>query len=102
MTPLQSVIKTVIGSTVRIVCTITLNTGIGNDISVINQSWYFNDATDTTNKKTELKTSPGKVFVTTLNISSVQLSNAGVYECRVNIVGSSQVIKNTTHLCALG
>ena len=43
-----------------------------------------------------------KSLVTTLNITSVQLIDAGVYQCRASIDGNNTVISNTTHLCIKG
>ena len=43
-----------------------------------------------------------KSLVTTLNINSVQLSDAGEYDCRASIDANNTVISNTTHLCFQG
>ena len=44
----------------------------------------------------------GKSLTTTLNISSVQPSDAGVYMCRASIYDVKTVLSNTAQLCAQG
>ena len=44
----------------------------------------------------------GTSLITTLNISSVQPSDVGQYECRASIDGNNTLIKDTTHLCVQG
>ena len=39
-----------------------------------------------------------KSLVTTLTITSVQLSDAGVYQCRASIDSNGTVINNKSHL----
>ena len=41
-------------------------------------------------------------LVTTLNIDSVQLIDAGVYQCRASIDGNDIAISNTADLCIQG
>ena len=41
-------------------------------------------------------------FTTTLKITSVQPSNAGVYQCSAGIVGDNTITSNTTSLCVKG
>ena len=91
---------------VVIVCNITLNTAIGPDLSVINYYWYHNNI-DITNNITNqrlilLLSIDGMSFTTTLKITSVQPSNAGVYQCSAGIVGGNATTSNTTQLCVKG
>ena len=90
-----------IGSSAIIVCNITLNTVIGPDLSVLNYYWYYNN-TDITNRSEIFDQNKETNTVTTiLNITSVQPSNAGVYECRAGIV-DSVIMANRTDLCIEG
>ena len=43
-----------------------------------------------------------KSLITTLNIASVQLSDAGKYECGASIDPSNTVISNETDFCFKG
>ena len=95
-----------IGSSAVIVCNITLNTAIGPDLSVLNYYWYHNN-TDITNDITNprlilLISIDGMSFTTTLKITSVQPSNAGIYQCSAGIVGGNTITSNTTQLCVKG
>ena len=95
-----------IGSSVVIVCNITLNTAIGPDLSVLNYTWHHNNI-DITNNITNQRlllflSINGMSFTTTLKITSVQLSNAGVYQCSAGIVGGNTITSNTTQLCVKG
>ena len=99
MLSLQTVIT--IGSSAIIVCNITLNTVIGPDLSVLNYYWYHNNI-DITNRSEILEHTRGTNFVTTiLNITSVQLYDAGVYECRAGIV-DGYAVTNDTNFCLGG
>ena len=42
----------------------------------------------------------GTSLITTLNISSVQPSDVGLYECRASIDKNNTQIRTTAHLCA--
>ena len=90
-----------IGSPTVIVCNITVNTAIGPDLSVLNYTWYHNNI-DITNRSEILEHNKETKTVTTrLNITSVQPSNAGVYEYRAGIV-DSVIVTNRTELCIEG
>ena len=94
-----------IGSSTTIVCNITLNTAIGPDLSVLNYTWYHNNI-DITNNITNQRlilfiSIDGRSFTSTLKITSVQSSNAGVYQCRSGIV-DSVIVTNRTDLCVIG
>ena len=91
-----------IESSVVIVCNITLNTAIGPDLSVLNYTWYHNNI-DITDRSEILEQNKETNTVTIiLNITSVQPSNAGVYQCSAGIVGSNTITSNTTQLCVKG
>ena len=72
-----------VNSSIVIECTITLNTAIGSDLSVINYYWYHNDnliedsSITTTDKDTILST-------------QISISLPGTYICKANITGSVQ------------
>ena len=90
-----------------IMCNITVNTAIGPDLSVLNYYWYHTDNMDITNNITNQRlllflSINGMSFTTTLKITSVQLSNAGVYQCSAGIVGGNTITSNTTQLCVKG
>uniref|UniRef100_A0A1X7UNP8 Ig-like domain-containing protein n=1 Tax=Amphimedon queenslandica TaxID=400682 RepID=A0A1X7UNP8_AMPQE len=88
-----------INSTVVLTCTISLNTGIGPDTSFISHYWY-QYSTDISDRRTQLMINgESKSLVTTLNITSVQLSDAGEYQCRASIDGNDTFINGTAHLC---
>uniref|UniRef100_A0A1X7SSM7 Ig-like domain-containing protein n=1 Tax=Amphimedon queenslandica TaxID=400682 RepID=A0A1X7SSM7_AMPQE len=94
-----SIVGFFINSTVVLTCTISLNTGIGPDTPFISHYWY-QYSTDITNRSTPLLINgDSKNLVTTLNITSVQLSDAGVYQCRASIDGNDTVISNVSNLC---
>ena len=88
------------GSSAVIVCNITLNTAIGPDLSVLNYTWYHND--EIIKQNITLHNVDGKSFTITLEFTSVQPSNAGVYQCSAGIVGSNTITSNTTQLCVQG
>ena len=92
-----------IGSSVVIVCKITLNMAIGPDLSVLNYYWYYNiDITSNNQKLNPLLSIDRKTFNSTLQITSVTALNAGVYQCNAGIVGSNTITSNITSLCLKG
>uniref|UniRef100_A0A1X7TFG4 Ig-like domain-containing protein n=1 Tax=Amphimedon queenslandica TaxID=400682 RepID=A0A1X7TFG4_AMPQE len=94
-----SIVSFFINSSVVLTCTISLNTGIGPDTSFISHYWY-RYRTDISNRSTPLLINgDSKNLVTTLNITSVQLSDAGEYQCRASINTSNTVVNNRSHLC---
>ena len=102
MTVLPTPIVSFINSSVVLTCTISLNTGIGPDTSFISHYWY-QYSTDISNRSTQLMISgDSKSLVTTLNITSVQPSNAGVYQCRASIDPNNIFRSNTVHICVRG
>ena len=98
---MKPTVTVTIGSSAVIVCIITLNTAIGPDLSVLNYYWYHNNI-DITNRSEILEQNKKINTITTiLNITSVQPSNAGVYECRAGIV-DSVIVTNRTEICIEG
>ena len=98
---MKSTVTVTIGLSTVIVCDITLNRTIGPDLSVLNYYWYYNNI-DITNRSEILEDNKETNTVTTiLNITQVQPSNAGVYECRASIF-DSVTVTNKTELCIEG
>ena len=85
-----------ISSSTVITCIITLH---GVNLSVLNYYWYHNN-TDITNKSEILKQS--NLVTTRLNIMSVLFSDAGMYECRANIIDSNVTINDSLFLVVQG
>ena len=94
-----------ISSLTVITCTITLNTVIGPDLSVLNYTWYHNNI-NITNKSEIFKQSEvlnqSNLVITRLNIMSVLFSDTGMYECRANIIDSSVTINDSLFLVVQG
>ena len=92
-----------IGSSTVIVCNITLNTTIGPNISVLNYSWYYNNIDITSRSEIVELNKETNTVTTILNITSVQLSNTGDYECSASIIGNILIAKSAfTKLCIQG
>ena len=103
---MKPTVTVTIGSSTVIVCNITLNTAIGPDLSILNYYWYHNNI-DITNNITNQRLIlflgiDGMSFTATLKITSVQSSNAGVYQCSAGIVGGNTTTTNITQLCVKG
>ena len=96
---MKPTVAVTIGSSILIVCNITFNTAIGPDLSALKYFWYFDYMM--TNLGALLHIIDGKTFNTTLKITSVQPSNAGVYQCSAGIVGGN-ITSNTTTFCVQG
>ena len=90
-----------VNSPIVIECTITLNTAIGPDLSVINYYWYHNDIKLNTTNNITYEYNNETTFITRLTITSVQITNGGTYKCEAGIVGN-QLVSNTTDLCVQG
>uniref|UniRef100_A0A1X7THZ3 Ig-like domain-containing protein n=1 Tax=Amphimedon queenslandica TaxID=400682 RepID=A0A1X7THZ3_AMPQE len=86
-------------SSVLLTCTINLNTGIGPDTSFVSHYWY-QYSIDISNRSTQLMINgDSKSLVTTLNITSIQLSDAGVYQCGASTDGNTNVRSNQSDFC---
>lgn len=90
-----------VDSSIVIECTITLNTAIGPDLSVINYYWYHNDTKLNTTNNITYEYNNENTFITRLTITSVQITNGGIYKCEAGIVGN-QLVNDTTDLCVQG
>ena len=83
-----------------IICNITISKAIGSDLSILNYYWNHKDKII---KQGMFNSSDdGTLFTTTFEITSVQPSNAGVYQCSAGIVGDNTITSNTTRLCVKG
>ena len=99
MEPVQS---HTIGDMVIIQCNTTLNNEIGPNISSLQINWLHNNIAVTDERIFISPTSTvSLLFITTLTISHVQTSDAGIYICSANIIGHSASIGNTD-LCLKG
>uniref|UniRef100_A0A1X7V1J9 Ig-like domain-containing protein n=1 Tax=Amphimedon queenslandica TaxID=400682 RepID=A0A1X7V1J9_AMPQE len=72
-----------INSTVKIECTIILNTPVGPGIQPT-VTWYHN-VTDVTQYSPLMRNNESTVFTSLLTIDSIQVSDAGVYQCNAGI-----------------
>ncbi|XP_019859454.1 PREDICTED: carcinoembryonic antigen-related cell adhesion molecule 20-like [Amphimedon queenslandica] len=91
-----------INSSVLLTCIISFNTEIGPDTSFVSHYWY-QYSIDISNRSTPLMINgDSKSLVTTLNITSVQLSDAGEYQCKASINTSNTVVNKRSHLCIQG
>ena len=98
---MDSTVIVTIGSSAVIVCNITLNTAIGPDLSVLSYYWYYNNI-DITNRSEILEQNKETNTVTTvLNITSVQPTNAGVYNCMAGII-DSDIETSSSYFCVEG
>ena len=99
MEPVQSY---TIGDVVIIQCNITLSNKIGPNISSLQIKWFHNNIS-TTDKHISISptSTVSSLFITTLTISQVQTSDAGIYTCSANIIGHSATT-NITDLCLKG
>ena len=98
---MKPTVTVTIGSSTVIVCNITLNTAIGPDLSVLNYYWYHNNVSVTKRSKILEKNEETNTVTTILNITSVQPSIAGIYECRASIV-DSVITTSRTDFCIEG
>ena len=99
---MKPTVTVAIDSSVFIVCNITLNTAIGPDLLVLNYNWYHNNI-DITNKSKILELNSSSSTITTIqNITSVQLSDTGDYECSAGIIGNNLAKSAFTKLCIQG
>ena len=103
---MKPTVTVTIGLSAVIVCNITLNTAIGPDLSVLNYTWYHNNIDITNNVANQrlilLLNIDGISFTSTLQITSVQPSNTGVYQCSAGIVTDNTITSNTAQLCVKG
>ena len=96
----QSLSSYVIGDDVSIVCTISLTNAIGPDVSLLVVNWFKDDdmiTTNTTNNNDLLST-----FYSTLTVTQVSPTDAGVYACNASIDGSDIELSDSMNLCLKG
>ena len=99
---MKPTVTSAIDSSVVIVCNITLNAAVGHNIFALNYSWYHNNI-DITNRSEILELNSSSNTITAIqNITSVKLSDTGVYECRADIIGNNLMINAFTKLCIQG
>ena len=99
---MEPVLSHIIGDIVIIQCNITLNNEIGPNISSLQIKWFHNNISITNHHISISPTSTvSSLFITTLTISHVQTSDAGIHTCSANIVGHNTIIA-TTDLCLKG
>ena len=87
-----------INSLVTIDCIITLNTPVGPGIQP-SVTWYHDIMTNVTHYSSLMRNND-TVFTSTLTISSIQVSDAGVYHCNAEI--GSNVTTNNISVCVTG
>ena len=99
---MEPVLSHTIGDMVIIQCNITLNNEIGPNISSLQIKWFHNNIS-TANEHISISptSTVSSFFITTLNISQVQTSDAGIYTCSANIVGHNATT-GTNDLCLKG
>ena len=86
-----------INSLLMIDCIITLNTPVGPGI-LPNITWYHN-VTNITHNSSLIRNS-STVFISTLTIYSVQVSDIGVYHCNAGI--DYNITTNNISVCVTG
>ena len=83
-------------------CTITLTNPIGPDISSLTIEWFKSEEMiqDYISQEVPL---PSSVFTSSLTLTNVSSSDAGVYNCTASINGSnSEPITDSLALCLKG
>jgi hypothetical protein len=81
-------------------CTITINTPIGPDLSVINYYWYHNETMldHSIYNITHEYTNGSTTFITRLTIPSVNTTHGGIYKCSGGIL-EEELLNSTADLC---
>ena len=95
---MPSQLSFLIDLSLMIECIIVLNTPVGPGIQP-NVTWYHNIMTNVTHY-TSLMRNNDTVFTSTLTINSIQVSDAGVYDCNAGI--DSNVTTNNINVCVTG
>ena len=93
----QSLSSYVIGDDVSIVCTINLTNAIGPDTSSLVVNWFKNNEMI----QTDNIIIDGSSF-STLRLTAVSPTDAGVYTCNASIDGSNIVKSDSEDLCLKG
>ena len=74
-------------------CHVILNTAIGSDLSVLNISWYHNGTYLSNNSVA--RNDEQYLYISTLNLISVSVTNSGEYTCKANIVEDEYKMNST-------
>ena len=89
-----------VNQSVLLECQVTLNTIIGSDLSVLNISWFHNETYIPTNNIT--RNDKEFLYISTLELLSVNDTNSGVYTCEANVIESESTIANYTFVYVQG
>ena len=89
----------IIGDDVSVVCTISLTNPIGPNISSLVVNWFKNNEMITDNITINGSLSTFDSILTLIQVSS---TDAGVYTCNASIIGSDEMVTNSTNLCLKG
>ena len=81
-------------------CHVTLNTVIGSDLSVLNITWYHNGTYLSTNNV--IRDDEQYLYISTLNLVSVNDTNGGKYTCKANIIEDDRTALNSTNFHVKG
>ena len=96
---MSSQLSSLINSTIKVDCIINLNTPVGPGIQP-NVTWYHN-MTNVTHYSSLVRDFEFDFWFTSiLTINSIQVSNAGVYQCSAGI--DSNVTTNSISICVTG
>lgn len=89
-----------VNESVLLECAVTLNTVIGFDLSVLNISWFHNGTYIPTNNIT--RNDEVYLYISTLQLPSVNDTNSGKYTCEANVIESERSIVNYTFVYVQG
>ena len=89
-----------VNQSILLECQVTLNTIIGSDLSVLNISWLHNGTYIPTNNIT--RNNEEFLYISTLQLLSVNDTNSGVYTCEANVIESESTIVNYTFVYVQG
>ena len=95
----QSLSSYVIGDDVSIVCNINLTNAIGPDVSSLVVNWFKNNKMITDNIIINGSLS---TFNSTLTLTAVSPTDAGVYTCSASVNGSNITLSDPKPLCLKG
>lgn len=96
----QSQIFYSINDTVTIQCNITLTHTIGPNTSPLVVNWFNNNEMREPGHTTQ--TGESSIFISSLNLTQIKITDAGQYNCSATISGSSIIEMNSTALCWKG
>ena len=103
VTSQQLMMSKVIGENVTIQCTVTLTTDIGPDVSSLTVNWYKDNGNcDQCPTQKLFNSKVSSLFISTLSLVGTTVTDAGIYICRANIIGSNITLMDSTTLCLNG